>query len=320
LRLKHHMTRLAHDQLAKQYLQELLSEWGQLQTSYDIASEVRQIDVWFVPTGAASARDETLGLLGQMAATACVFEPFRNQPSPGEVRNCQLKLYVLHGDLVRSARRDNRTLAEADLPYLWILSPSCSARLIAGFGATEKLESWEPGVYLMPEFHKTALVAINQLPVNQNTLWLRVLGRGATQEQAIAELVALPEENVHRRQLLEILANWRINLEINQNVSDEDKELIMNLSPAYLRWREETLQEGLQTGLQTGRQEGLQEGLQEGQRLMVESMLAARFGAVDEELSQIITPLMQLDARERALLILQLSRSELVARFREPSN
>lgn len=172
----------------------------------------------------------------------------------------------------------------------------------------------------MPEFHKTALVAINQLPVNQNTLWLRVLGRGATQEQAIAELVALPEENAYRRQLLEILANWRINLEINQNVSDEDKELIMNLSPAYLQWREATLQEGLQAGLQTGLQTGLQEGRQEGQRLMVENMLAVRFGAVDEELSQIITPLMQLDAPERARLLLQLSRSELLARFREPSN
>ncbi|WP_346341785.1 hypothetical protein [[Phormidium] sp. ETS-05] len=143
-----------------------------------------------------------------------------------------------------------------------------------------------------------------------------MLGRGATQEQAIAELVALPEENAYRRQLLEILANWRINLEINQNVSDEDKELIMNLSPAYLQWREATLQEGMQAGLQTG----LQTGRQEEQRLMVESMLTVRFGAVDEELSQIITPLMQLDAPERARLLLQLSRSELLARFREPSN
>lgn len=78
------MTRLAHDQLAKQYLQALLSQWGQLQTSYDIASEARQIDVWFVLTAAASTTGETLGLLGKMAATACVFEPFRNQPSPVE--------------------------------------------------------------------------------------------------------------------------------------------------------------------------------------------------------------------------------------------
>ncbi|WP_346341756.1 hypothetical protein [[Phormidium] sp. ETS-05] len=162
--------------MAKQYLQALLSQWGQLQTSHDIASEARQIDVWFVPTAAASTTGETLGLLGQMAATACVFEPFRNQPSPVEVRNCQLKLYALHGELLRSARRDDRTLVEADLPQLWILSPSCSARLIGGFGATEKLESWEPGVYLMPEFHKTALVAINQLPEFRNRVSQKNIG------------------------------------------------------------------------------------------------------------------------------------------------
>ncbi len=132
----------------------------------------------------------------------------------------------------------------------------------------------------------------------------------------MAELAALEEVNSQHRRLLEILANWRINLEINQNINnDEDKELIMNLSPAYQRWREETFQEG--------RQEGREEGNLEGQRLMVASLLSGRFGALDEELSRIITPLMQLPAMERTQLLLNLSnlsRSELLARFGEASN
>ncbi|EGJ31301.1 MULTISPECIES: hypothetical protein [Moorena] len=61
---------------------------------------------------------------------------------------------------------------------LWILSPYCSTKLLNGFAA--KLNdsgNWIEGVYFLPELFKTALVAINQLPVTEETLWLRVLGR-----------------------------------------------------------------------------------------------------------------------------------------------
>ena len=89
----------------------------------------------------------------------------------------------------------------------------------------------------------------------------------------------------------------------------------MSLSPAYLKQREEWKQEGLEEG----RQEGRQEGQQDGQRLMVESLLAVRFGNLDEELSTIVIPMMQLSLTERTQLLLTLSnvsREELLARFK----
>lgn len=170
------MTRQSHDQFAKQYLQELLSPMGLVQTSYDVPSEVRQIDVWFVPTPTPSPARQSLGLLGQMASQTCIFEPFRNPPTPVEIRNCQLKSYSLHGELLRSARRDNNSLAAVELPFLWILSPSCSARIIKGFGAKEDLENWGKGVYFLPELQKTALVAINQLPEFRNRVSQKNIG------------------------------------------------------------------------------------------------------------------------------------------------
>jgi len=94
------------------------------------------------------------------------------------------------------------------------------------------------------------------------------------QRQAIDELAALPEENLLRANALELLANLRLNLEASENLSEEDRELIMNLSSAYLQWRDETLREGMQSGI----------------RLMVESMLEVKFGAIDRELSQIVEP------------------------------
>ena len=42
------MTRFIHDQFAKQYLTELLTPYGEVETSKDITAEVRQIDLLFM--------------------------------------------------------------------------------------------------------------------------------------------------------------------------------------------------------------------------------------------------------------------------------
>ncbi len=112
-------------------------------------------------------------------------------------------------------------------------------------------------------------------------------------------MVALPEENLLRRNILEIVANWRTNVEERENLSDEDRELIMNLSPAYERWREDTLREG--------------------RRQMVENFLKARFGLLDEELTAAIAPMLQLPPEELTRLLLNLSREELLVWFGDVS-
>ncbi len=308
------MTRQPHDQFAKEYLEELLTSLGKVETSKDVKSEVREIDLWFVPTNSSSSASSDLGLLAKMAVTSCLFEPYRNAPNEVEIRSCLLKLYSVHGDLFRQAKRENRSLSEAELPCLWILTPTCSEKILAGFGAKSP-EEWGKGVYFLPGLLKAAIVAINQLPITEDTLWLRVLGKGKTQTQAVEELVKISKENDRRNYLLEILASWRKNIEVKDHVSNEERELIMSLSPAYLQQREEWRQEGLQEGLQEGRQEGRQEGL----RLIVVSLLTARFGNLDEELSAILTPMMELSLTERTDLLLNLSnlsREELLARFR----
>ncbi|WP_293132941.1 hypothetical protein [Okeania sp. SIO3I5] len=164
----------------------------------------------------------------------------------------------------------------------------------------------------MPEFQGTAIVAINQLPVKQDTLWLRVLGKGQTQDQAILELEALPRGNPLRENLTELLANWHVTIQFRENIDEDDQELIMRLSPVYLRWREDTLEQG--------RQEGRQEGLQEGQqkiRQMIENFLNVRFGSLDPELLAIIEPMSQLSPEELTSLLLNASREELLERFSE---
>ena len=295
------MTRQPHDQLAKEYLEELLAPLGEVKTSKDVKSEVQEIDVWFVPT--TTAINSELGLLGKMAVTSCLFEPYRNAPNEIEIRSCLLKLYSVQGELLRQAKREKRSISEEELPFLWILTPTCSERILEGFGAKAK-EGWGKGVYFLPKYQKAAIVVINQLPVIEDTLWLRAMGKGKTQTEAISKVVELSRENDKLNKLVEIFASWQKNLELNSDVNDEEiRELIMSLSPAYLKQREEWKQEGQQ----------------DGQRLMVESLLAVRFGNLDEELSAIVTPMMELSLTERTHFLLNLSnlsREELLARFK----
>jgi len=90
----------------------------------------------------------------------------------------------------------------------------------------------------------------------------------------------------------------------------------MNLSPVYLKQREDWKEEGKQEG----RQEGRQEGTLEERYSMIASLLEGRFGTLDSELSALVERIAQLPISERTCLLLSLanlSREELLERFRE---
>ena len=178
--------------------------------------------------------------------------------------------------------------------------------MIAGLGANEIVEDWIKGVYFLPNILKTAIVVIHQLPENEDTLWLRVLGKGGTQKRAVEELTELPENNPFRENLLEILADWRKNLELRDNLSREEEEVIMNLSPAYLQQIEDW------------KQEGKQEGKLEAELYLITSLLEGRFGSLDAELSGVVEKIAKFPISERTQLLLalgNLSREELLQRL-----
>ena len=109
--------------------------------------------------------------------------------------------------------------------------------------------------------------------------------------------------------------NLRVNLDESQEVDQEERDLIMRLSPLYL----ERLSEATQSGIEQGIEQGIQQGMEQGERLVVENLLRVRFGVLDEELSVIIEPLLALSPEEFTPLLLQLSREELLRRFGDNS-
>ncbi len=164
------MTRFIHDQFAKQYLTELLTPLGLVETSKDITAEVRQIDVFLLRSSPPKGNPSLLGLLGRLAATSAVFEPFRNPVTRREIRSCLGKLFDIQAQLERQANRENTRLNEAELPRLWILSPTASVELLQSFKATTDEENWMSGIYFLGEALKTAIIAIHQLPRTPETL------------------------------------------------------------------------------------------------------------------------------------------------------
>ena len=243
------MTRFIHDQFAKDYLEELLSPFGEVTPSRPVRGEKREIDVWFAPTAQSAENRASLGLLGLLATTPSLFEPFRNPATANEICNCLLKLLQVRGESQRQANRNKKQLNEEDVPKLWVLTPTASATILEGFGA--KLDqNWLAGIYFLPSYLRTAIVVIHQLPKTPETLWLRILGKGTVQQQAIDDLEALPADNLFRSNALELLFNLRVTLEESQDLEQEDRELIMRLSPLYLERLSEATQSGIQQGME----------------------------------------------------------------------
>jgi hypothetical protein len=313
-----------HDQFAKQFLSELLEPLeAEVKVNYEVHAESHYVDIYFSPKTATldSTLLEALGLLGRIGSTACLIEPFRNPVNQEDVRNCILKLILVQSKIQERLKQQKKletqeiTIPEEleELPDLWILSTSASDVLLSSFGAKTKPE-WGDGVYFLAEALNTRIIAINRLPKTPETLYLRMLGKGEFQKQAIEEFLALlPETSPLRQYTLKMLFMYRIYLEGKTDLTEDEKELFMNLSPAYLKWETETLQQGRQEGLQNGRQEGLLEG----QRVLVENLLKSRFGVLDDALTQIIEPLLRLPPDKMSPLLLQSNRGELLAKFKQ---
>jgi Domain of unknown function (DUF4351) len=259
------MTRTYHDLFAKQHLESLLEPVGTVTTSRKVISETREIDVWFVPHPEAQSTLDQLGILGRMVRQPCAIEPFHNAVKSHEIDSCIGKRVNVTEELRRQAKRETQSLSEQDLPRLWILSPTVSKRTLQGFSAVV-LKNWPKGFYFLPTAQRTAVVALHQLPVTEETLWLRLMARGKVQRQAILELLALPVNHPMRQNTIEQLAVLRINLNVLQNLNKDERALAMNLSPVYEKWRQDTLQEGRQ------------EGRQEGERSLVLRLLSRRIG------------------------------------------
>ncbi len=245
------MSRTPFDTFSKQLLEELLYPFGSVELNPEVSGESRFVDVRFIPhPSLRQIPDSDAPLLSRIIATDCLIEPFRNPIDTTNVRNCLLKLFLVQADQARRVRRTGAI--PTPLPaYLWILTPTLSASVINSFAAQADL-GWETGIYRLADGLQTSIIAIHQLPQTEETLWFRLLGRGRVQQQAIEEVLALSNNDPRRGNILQLLVNWKINLERTGNPMQEEVALMATLSQAYQEWEQQTLERGLKQGIERG--------------------------------------------------------------------
>jgi hypothetical protein len=290
------MSRQLHDQLAKDLMEELLSPLGEVKINRQLRGEVRYADVTFTPRSPTPDQQAQLGLLGRLTREPFLIEAFHSTIDIVEIRNCLQKLFSLHAQLHLKAK--GTPAPEAELPRLWLLLPSVSAEIRKHSSVVRK-PSWEEGIYLSSLTYKLGFVVIHQLPKTEDTLWLRLMGRGRVQKRAIQEFLALPKEHPYRQNITDILANWRVTLDSRKQLTDDEEERLMNLSPAYLRHKEELVQQGASAERQA----------------TIESLLTTRFGKLDKKLAGIVESLLKFPLSETMPLLLQASREDLLQQF-----
>jgi hypothetical protein len=271
------MTRTVHDSFAKEWMQEVLADFGEVEIEAEISGTVRTLDILFRPNAQATeaqsiAAVAALGLLGRMTEKICGIEAFRNAVPEWEIRNCRGKIFDLEGTQRRQAIQRKQKLSEIQYPSLWILSPTLSKQLQKTFTAQET-KQWGKGIYFLTKGDRTAIIAIHQLPKTLDTLWLRLLGRGTVQRGAVKELMALPSTHPYRQEALQHLTMLQVRLKARHNKTRDIKEVVMNLSPVYEEWRQKTLDEGRVEG----RDEGRDEGRVEERRSLALKMLQGQF-------------------------------------------
>lgn len=281
------MTRFIYDQFAKQYLQELLSPLGSVTISRGVPAEVREIDVLFVLQNQNENAIKNLGVLGKIAANSAIIEPFRNPVTTDEICSCIGKLFDFDAECNRLANREDKPLLPSDRTRLWILSPTLSKPILESFGANLELESFGEGVYCLPPAFRTAIVVIHQLPRTPETLWLRLLGKGNVQKNAIAEFKSLPDTTQFKDKVLELLSNLFAMLDARQNLDSEERELIMELSSLYL----ERIKDATEQGIEQGIERGIEQGIEREAVSFVMRLLRRRFGAIAPDIEERIRSL-----------------------------
>lgn len=118
------------------------------------------------------------------------------------------------------------------------------------------------------------------------------MGKGRTQQEAIAQVLSFAPEDPRRSAILRLVTNWKISVEVTQQIEAQEEELLMALSQAYLEWEKAT------------EQRGEKRGRQEGELTFALRLITRRFGTIAPTTESQIRSLslIQLEALGEALL------------------
>ena len=259
------------DDFSKNILRDALSRACSADTEVEVLAATQKIDVYATPDPARAAERAGMGLLGELAAQPCLFEPFHDTPTLRQLRRCLNKQHTWHHELERRTRggggsspadpgRDKPAAVEVPFPALVVIGPGQPATVLDAYGC----QPVRPGVYRAVWGLALRVVVIAELPRTRETLLLRLLGSGRQFSQALADLAALPGDAWEQSVATPLLVHFQ--LAGHEHPTNEED----NVSAEIRAWFED-YQHKL-------RSEERKEGRKEGERSLLLRQLRSRFG------------------------------------------
>jgi hypothetical protein len=238
--------RTRFDQLAKNVLETALSPLGEVRTQEEIHGEVQAADVLFRPVAQPAIEPDRVGLLGRMARTSCLIEPFHTTARPSAVLDCIDKHLTLRRKRVRAARKAGN---KPDIPRLWVLSTGRPRSVLTDLRFV-KLRGWPTGVWHGPPLLSLYLVVLSDLPETRDTLPLRLLASGATFWRAAYEVRAMPRDQWESQAFSGKLIAYTLDILQNpEKANEEDVRNAIDYQDMYDQWERDVLAEGRKEGI-----------------------------------------------------------------------
>jgi hypothetical protein len=303
------------DRIGKALLRSALEPGGAVATGLEVpAADAQAVDTWFEPAPERTAERQRVGLLGRMAEGPTMFEPFHDPPSVDELRGCLRKQLALDHGRVLEARKQGRP--RPAFPQLWALSTGRPESVLGGYALTP-IASWPRGFYEGRPAESLGAVVLRELPRENDTLLLRLMGSGAVLRAALEDLAQLPIEAWEREVAMPALLAARIEM-AHDTIDESEQEYLMTTQSLYEEWEAATRERGRQEGRQAAQHlyeqreaavhaQGRQEGRQEGQAQEAKRALAlvyqARFGPLPSALREALETMGDTSTLERWLVL-----------------
>jgi hypothetical protein len=226
------------DQLAKQIGQKALGSFGIAVTQDAINAETQYADLRYEPDRARQADRERLGLLGRIAASACIIEAYSDAPSAEEFRACLTKHLTAWQQRVRDARSESKKRGEPQaqepvVSLLWIIAAGAPTTLLTKL-RLERSTGWPVGVYLFgDDVLHVGIVVASQLPRDRTTLLVRLMAAGPLLAPAVEEVAALPPDAYERAIAEPILLQFQHMLGQSPTQDPDEQEFIMAMLKSW---------------------------------------------------------------------------------------
>ena len=279
--------RTLFDEFTKRFLARLVGGGAQVETQATVEAEAQHIDMTSVPTAEGAAWRASLGWLGRMVEQTCLFECYHDVPSLEEWRDCVHKQSAWHQARRREARRLDKEIPPC--PQLWVVSAGRPDQVIARYGLV-RMRGWPEGFYGWRGVD-VGLVVVRELPVQPDTLFLRLLGAGRTLSGALVEGFNHPL--LIELGFRELVVALRLNMD---DITEEDRAAMENLDEVYARWESATIAKGIEKGFEKGIEKGIQRGIEKGIHQSLLNIYAARFGDVPPAIAEAVARIGDLEA------------------------